>query len=57
MIQTQMNYIDTIVHLCEKNGIEIEDIKKFLNDPIKEKLEVEAMGLHFMKNTTGTLDV
>ena len=52
-----MNYIDTIVHLCEKNGIEIEDIKKFLNDPIKEKLEVEAMGLHFMKNTTGTLDV
>jgi hypothetical protein len=52
-----MNYIDTIVHLCEENGIEIEDIKKYLNDPIKSKLEAEAAGLNFIKNNTGTLDV
>lgn len=57
VIRTKMNYIDTIVHLCEENGIEIEDIKKYLNDPIKSKLEAEATGLNFIKNNTGTLDV
>ena len=56
-MKTEMNYIDTIVHLCEENGIEVEDVKKYLNDPIKAQLEVEAKNLHFMKNTTGTLDV
>jgi hypothetical protein len=56
-MKTGMNYIDSIVHLCEKNNIEVEDIKKYLNDSIKENLEVEAMGLNFIKNTTSTLDV
>ena len=56
-MKTGMNYIDSIVHLCEQNNIEVEDIKKYLNDSIKENLEVEAMGLHFIKNTTSTLDV
>jgi len=57
VMKTGMNYIDSIVHLCEKNNIEVEDIKKYLNDSIKENLEVEAMGLNFIKNTTSTLDV
>lgn len=57
VMKTGMNYIDSIVHLCEKNNIEVEDIKKYLNDSIKENLEVEAMGLNFIKNTTNTLDV
>lgn len=57
MKKTGMNYIDTIVHLCEENKIEIEDIKKYLNEPIKDRLEAEAMGLHFIKNETSVLDV
>jgi|TARA_B100000085_G_C18428089_1_gene465618 hypothetical protein len=52
-----MNYIDSIVHLCEKNNIEVEDIKKYLNDQIKEHLEAEAMGLNFIRNTSTQLDV
>lgn len=55
--KTGMNYIDTIVHLCEENKIEIEDIKKYLNEPIKDRLEAEAMGLNFIKNETSVLDV
>lgn len=55
--KTEMNYIDSIVHLCEKNNIEVEDIKKYLNDQIKEHLEAEAMGLNFIRNTSTQLDV
>lgn len=57
VLKTKMNYIDTIVYLCEENNIEIEDVKKYLNDPIKSKLEAEAAGLNFIKDNSGTLDV
>lgn len=43
-----LSYIDAIVDLCEKNNIEIADIKKFLSTSIKNKLEVEAQALNFM---------
>ena len=29
------SYIDAIVHLCEKNNIEIEDIKKYISPQSK----------------------
>jgi hypothetical protein len=44
----KLSYIDAIVHLCEKNNLEIEDVKKYLSDPVKEKLEAEAMQLNFL---------
>jgi len=43
-----ISYMDAIVHLCEKNNIEIEDIKKFVSPVIKNKLEAEAMKLNFL---------
>lgn len=46
--QKNLSYIDAIVHLCEKNNLEIEDVKKYLSDPVKEKLEAEAMQLNFL---------
>ena len=48
VIKTKMNYLDSIVHLCEENGIDLEDVKKYLNDSVKEKLEVDAMNLNFL---------
>jgi len=48
--------MDTILHLCEENKIELEDVKKYLNDNIKDKLEVEAMNLNFIPKVN-TLDV
>lgn len=47
-MRTRMSYMDSIVHLCEENNIEIEDIKKYLNDSIKKNLEAEAMNLNFL---------
>jgi len=48
---TQLSYIDSVVHLCEKNNLEIEDIKKYISDPIKEKIEAEAMNLNFLESS------
>lgn len=45
---THLSYIDAIVHICEKNQLEVEDVKKYISDPIKEKLEAEARRLNFL---------
>jgi cell division ATPase FtsA len=52
----RMTYIDAIVWICEKNNIEIEDIKKYLNTSIVENLEKEAMDLNILPKVN-TLDV
>jgi len=51
-----MTYIDAIVWICEKNNIEVEDIKKYLNTSIVENLEKEAMDLNILPKVN-TLDV
>ena len=52
----RMSYMDTIVHLCEVQGLEVEDIKKYLTVPIIENLEAEARQLNFLPKLN-TLDV
>lgn len=41
-------YMEAILHVCEKNSIEPEDVKKFISPIIKDKLEAEAMALNFL---------
>ena len=41
-------YMDAILHVCNKNNIEPEDVKKFISPVIKDKLEAEAMDLNFL---------
>ena len=41
-------YIDAIVHVCEKNNIELEDVKKYISPAIKDQVEVEGMNLHML---------
>ena len=48
VFQNRMSYMDSIVHLCEKNGLELEDIKKYLSPTIVEHLESEARQLNFL---------
>ncbi len=48
VIDFRLSYIDAIVHLCDKNDIEMEDVNKFINPTLKEKLEAEAMRLNFL---------
>lgn len=56
VFQNRMSYMDTIVHLCEKNSLDLEDIKKYLSSTIVEHLESEARQLNFLPKQN-TLDV
>jgi hypothetical protein len=56
VFQNRMSYMDSIVHLCEKNGLELEDIKKYLSPTIVEHLESEARQLNFLPKQN-TLDL
>ena len=50
-----INYMDAILHLCEKNNIDPEDVKKFVSPIIRSKVEAEAMNLNFLPKQN-TLD-
>lgn len=45
--ESDMSYIDAIINFCEDNNLEFEDIRKYISDPIKSKLEVEARKLNY----------
>lgn len=47
-----MNYIDAIVHFCEKNSLDVESIPKLISKPLKEKIKYEATELNFLKKTS-----
>ena len=54
--RNKQSYMDAIVHLCEENGLELEDVKKYLSTAIVEHLEAEARQLRFLPQQN-TLDV
>ena len=51
-INVEMNYIDAIVHFCEKNSIDLESVPKLISKPLKEKIKCEATELNFLKKTS-----
>ena len=51
VIEKRLSYMDAIVWLCEEHSIEIEDVRKFINPIIKDKLEAEARRLNFLPRT------
>ena len=46
--EKKIPYMDAVIHVCEKNQIEVEDIKRFISPVIKDKIEAEAMNLNFL---------
>lgn len=44
----KLSYMDAVIDVCEETNIEPEDVKKFLNGVIVEKVEAEAMNLNFL---------
>ena len=47
-----MNYIESVIHYCEENEIELDSVNKLISKPLKEKLRHEAQELNFMKKTS-----
>ena len=54
--QNRMSYLDSVLHLCEKNNLELEDVRKYLSVTILEHIESEASQLNFLPKQN-TLDV
>jgi hypothetical protein len=42
------SYMEAVVDFCEKNGIEPNTIVKLINQQLKDKIETEAIALHFL---------
>ena len=47
-----MNYIDAIIHFCDQNAIDVENVPKLISKPLKEKIKYEAMELNFLKRSS-----
>tara|TARA_B100001287_G_scaffold159021_1_gene133646 strand:+ start:3916 stop:4158 length:243 start_codon:yes stop_codon:yes gene_type:complete len=48
-------YMEAVLHVCDKNDIDPEDVKKFISPIIKGKIEGEAMSLNYLPKQN-TLD-
>lgn len=48
----EMNYIDSIIHFCDINKIEIESVSKLVTKQLKEKLKYEATELNYLKKSS-----
>ncbi len=51
-----ISYLEAIMQYCEDNHLEIESVPKLVGNPLKEKLEAEAIKLNFLPKT-GTLPI
>ena len=47
-----MNYIDAIIHFCDQNSIDVENVPKLISKPLKEKIKYEAQELNFLKRSS-----
>jgi hypothetical protein len=52
VLKHKHGYMDAIILVCEKNNMEISDVKKFLSPSIVSKLEVEAIRLNFIQGNS-----
>lgn len=48
VVNSRLSYMDAIIDVCEKNFIDIEEVKKFISNSIRDKLEAEARELNYL---------
>lgn len=47
--QKETSYIDAVIFVCEKYGVEPDTVSKIVSKPIKERLKVEGQRLNLLK--------
>lgn len=52
--RTGTDYLDAVVHYCNKNGIEVETVASLIKSSVKLKsaIQVEAENLNFIPKTS-----
>tara|TARA_R110002153_G_scaffold78370_1_gene200660 strand:- start:238 stop:477 length:240 start_codon:yes stop_codon:yes gene_type:complete len=48
-----MSYIDAAAYVIEKRGMDYTNLKKLLTDPLKDKMEAEAIRLNLIRGKKG----
>ena len=48
VLSKKLTYMDAVIHICENNDIDLEDVRKFIAVSVKDKIEAEAMTLKFL---------
>lgn len=46
--ENKLSYVDAVLHYCETNYIEPEDIKKLINISLKNKIETEMIDMNYL---------
>jgi hypothetical protein len=49
---SKLSYIESVLHYCEENSIELETVSKLISKPLKERIRCEAMDLNFLKKSS-----
>lgn len=44
----KLSYMEAVIDICDRNDIDLEDVRKFIAGAIKDKIEAEAMSLNFL---------
>lgn len=44
----RLSYMDAVIHVCDDNEIDLEDVGRFINPTLKEKIAAEASRLNFL---------
>lgn len=52
VIDENLSYVDAVLKFCEEYDTDPEDIKKFMSQAIKEKLEANYQELGYLKRAT-----
>jgi hypothetical protein len=52
-----MGYLEAIVDVCEKAGIEIESVSKLMTPTMRKLLSAEATKMNLMKRTGSRLPI
>ena len=50
--EKRLTYMDACLHYCEENNVEPESLGRLVNKSLKQKIQVEAEGLHFLPKTS-----
>ena len=50
--QLKSSHMEAILHICEQNNIDPQDVKRFVSPVIRDKLEAEARQLNLLPKTT-----
>lgn len=52
-----MSYLEAITDVCEKTGLEFENVSKLMTPSMRKLLQAEAMTLNLIKRTGSRLPI